>query len=205
MASTVEDPRTMEKCGRPSRQTGKPCGQPAGHGVKGVNSGPCKRHGGALQTVRMATMRRELLADAQAWATDHDADPTDLMLAEVRATSAHAAFVDRLVMAMHEDGKTLPGDIVEWHKLLDRLRRTAAETSHRAIALGLEERRVRMVERLGGVLSASVEAMLVYFAEQLGDALTPEIRQGGLNHLFAALESFEGQAVEELPALGAGA
>lgn len=130
-------------------------------------------------------MRAELLAEARAVARDpsFSGDPAELMLAAIRTSTAHCELVAGRVYSLPADAT----DALEWHRVLDRCQRTAAEAAARGVALNLQERRARTAERIGAAISGALEAGLA----ALGDALTPELRQRMITHTLDYLETLE--------------
>jgi hypothetical protein len=210
MASVTQDLSVTrrERCGV-VRKGNKPCGHPAGWGVPGVSSGPCKKHGGKLPMLHLAVVNRELLADARAWATDHDVSPADLMLAHVRASAAHAALLERKLNGFQEEKgeESTDPELIPWHRMLDLARRTASDTASKAISLGLEERRQQWVEKIGGWMSMGMEAgwsnLKAHVQKEYGVELTASDRDALFEPTLSRIEVLEGQA-EELPGLGEG-
>jgi hypothetical protein len=182
-------------CGVKTR-SGTACRLPAAHGVPGATAGPCARHGGTLPRVRVAAARSELLAEARRWAHDAALDPGEAIYAMVTATAAHAVLVEHRL-------RELPAgdpDVIAWHRTLDAVQRTAAETAARVIALGLEERQQRMAAEQARWFAAAAERGLAALVAITGAPLTVEARLAFRDGFGDALEAMEREAEVALPA-----
>jgi hypothetical protein len=175
-------------CGAKTR-AGTPCRRLAGFATPHPGRGRCRAHGGLAPRAIVAAERAELLAEARRWADDHHADPGDLMLGLVRATSAHAALVERRLRERPDDDSAL----LLWHRLLESVQRTAADVAARAVSLGLEERRQRLAEREAALLAAAITDGL---REAFGDLATVERRTLFADVVERRLLVLEGSAEE---------
>lgn len=116
-------------------------------------------------------------------------DPLQAMLSAVRlAAGIRAAALERVGEI---DAQADPDAYDYASRMLRQTNRELWQASKATIDAGVAERYVRMAERVGGALSAAIEAGLAVAAEAFGDALTPELRQAIVTAQLGRLESFE--------------
>lgn len=160
MAAAASAPPTTQstrtRCGGTSKQTGKPCGHPAGYGTDHVGSGNCKFHGGATPNGAKHA-RKQLAADL---AEQHGSDPHQAIQHELDFESALASLLERDLLALKPD-EVLTGE--QLHQLV-RLRRESGDRrvriAHVAVDAGVAERQMRLNEDFVGRLAAALDAVL---------------------------------------------
>lgn len=188
-------------CGA-TRRDGKVCEHRAGYGTSHPGRGACKHHGGGLPSNRVASLRAEAHEQFGAWA---DIDPAEAIMLCIRITAGEVFWFDAEVarleaeeIVVYETSRTEghgpegPVDVTtttnraqlnilikERQLATDRLFRYSKE----ALALGLEERRVRMAEQwgqlVGGMLRSVLDELKLTAAQQ---ALAPDVVR---RHLLA--------------------
>lgn len=191
------------RCQAHSKRTGLPCGNPALVGLT-----VCRLHGGATklsQTKSFITKARRGQVRGVRLGGSLDVSPTEAMLAMVQEAAANVAAI-RTVISMYNIEVDKDGGIAlpeyygsKYHvdsqvhilvSLYNHERDRLVRYSERAIAAGIEERKVRIAEAQSSRL-----------AQALGKALD------ACAHLMsgAARDEFKRSLATELRKLGAGA
>lgn len=177
-------------CGA-KRRHGGACTRPSGWGTDHVGAGRCKLHGGATPSGSQAANRALLLAEAREWAYDGDVDALELMLSHVRRTAAFAVQIEHRYQQQPDDKG--------WASMADKANRTAADTASRAIALGIAERRVRMVEQEATTLANAIQGALRDLGDRIPVDVLPDFRRAvfsRLSELEAGPDEIEGTVSE---------
>jgi hypothetical protein len=182
----MSHPDTMNaKCGAKGK-TGKPCARPAGAGTDHKGVGRCKHHGGATPNHQKHAARLTALslAEAMAAADGPDLHPEDALLMAVKVQHGMVMWARGMVAELTNTDATGPvgggGDAhprYEPHVLI-RLR---GEEEDRLVKLiktchdiGIAERQVRLMERMGDDLAEFARGILEDFGLS-GDPRAPEI------------------------------
>jgi hypothetical protein len=186
---------TAGKCNARRRDgSGGLCRNVAGKGTDHLGYGPCVRHGGNTPSHVTAAQKAMAATAVATYGLPITIDPRDALLQEVYRTAGHVAFIADQIRALKTDdliwGKTeevdtraseFPGTNTKraavpnvWLQLYDRERKHLVAVAKAAIDAGIEERRVRVAEQMGGQLAAVIRAFIARLgltAEQL--ALVP--------------------------------
>lgn len=177
--STGRDERAL--CGAAKRQGPGNCTQVAGWGTDHVGTGPCKLHGGSTAAHRRRAARL-VLADTVAGLADElrpqvdGVHPFDVLLGAVEGAHLMRLVYERLVHQLapqpSEADSAEPRDALygadhlgdhRSHPLtgdLERWTRTAGDLSSKALAAGIDERRVRLAESQGRLVAEAVGGIL---------------------------------------------
>lgn len=179
MASTGRDERAL--CGAAKRQGSGTCTQPAGWGTDHVGVGRCKLHGGRTSSHSKSAARLVLANTVAELAEDlrpsvEGVHPLDVQLGAVEGAHLMRLVYERLVAQLApQPGDLAAGDAPEHgvevrealygrdhlgdlrtHPLVDALERwtrTAGDLSSKALAAGIDERRVRLAESQGRLVA----------------------------------------------------
>lgn len=167
-------------CGAQRRQGEGTCTQTAGWGTSTPGFGRCKLHGGKTPS-HVAAAAKAIAARAVAtYGLPIEIDPRDALLAEVHRTAGAVAYLAERVRGLSEEeliwgvteeteqGATeFPGVNVKreakpniWRQMLLEERKHLVDVCRVAVAAGIEERRIRLAESLGGQLAAMLRAVL---------------------------------------------
>lgn len=150
-------------CGATTRAGGR-CSQRAGWGTSHVGDGRCKLHGGKAPNAERAAMARRARGEAERLAIDLERhqNPPDVLLAELRRSCALAdLFEDQLArgdarLGMNTElGPKMTIETELWQRERDR----AIQLSVACLKLGLEDRRVKLVEDAGRQLANFTRAI----------------------------------------------
>ena len=180
---TAADPapgHDKPKCGAKKRQGDGCCRRPAGWGTDHPGAGRCKLHGGATASHRDAAMEQQAIEAVKTYGLPRDISPTDALLEEVRYSAGHVAWLRERVAAI--DPEALVWGVTEeaernatefsgtdttraaamnmWLDLYHRERRYLLDLTKTAIAVGIEERRVRLEEAKGQVVAELIRRIL---------------------------------------------
>jgi hypothetical protein len=169
---------------RDKDRRGNLCRLPAGHGTDHVGIGRCARHGGSTPSHQAAAAKEIARRAVETYGLPITMGPREAVLAELYRTLGAVAFIEGQIRALDPEqliwGKTeevdaqateFPGKNTKhaavpnaWIELFKWERKHSLECSKTAVAIGVEEYRIRMVEQMGGQLAAVVRA----YNEQLG-------------------------------------
>lgn len=173
-------------CGQPHTactahtRAGHPCRTPPVHGLT-----VCRMHGGSAPQARAAGVRRVQEAAAVAAVTrlnlNRDVDPGTALLEEVARAAGVVAWLVEKVGSLPDDDAVVRGtrfvrrketsagvetttevgaQVHVWWAMLERERDRLTRACAAALAAGVEERRVRVVERQAEVMGALVREAL---------------------------------------------
>jgi len=178
------------RCGAKTRSGGE-CTKQAGWGTDHPGVARCRLHGGATPTHRAAAQREMAVAAVETYGLPRDIDPHSALLEELHRTAGHVAWLGSQVRSMQPEGLygpvrggggAIPG--VEphvWVRLYREERRHLADVAKTCIAVGIEERRVRIAEDQGRLLAEVIRGVLT----DLGVADLPETPEVVRQHLTA--------------------
>jgi hypothetical protein len=167
------------RCGGTNRQH-QPCGNSAGYKTDHPGSGNCAFHGGSTPSGKTAAMMARATEAVQTYGLPRDISPTDALLEEVRYSAGHVAWLREMVQSFEAGdlvwGKTeevaraggeFPGTDTThaatpniWLELYYRERKHLLDVTKAAIAVGIEERRVRLAEAQGAVVADVIRRIL---------------------------------------------
>lgn len=175
------------KCGGRTRSGGQ-CKNAAGFKTSHPGRGRCALHGGNTPTHIAADNKQQAAAALKTFGLPIEIDPRDALLEEVHRTAGAVAWLHRQVQDLLPDdviwGKTeqvardageFPGTDTTysatahaWVQLWQKERTHLVAVAKAAISAGIEERRVKLAEQQGALLSDVIRRILA----DLG--LTPE-------------------------------
>jgi hypothetical protein len=183
-------PAMKAKCGASTRSGGT-CGLPAGHGTSHVGTGSCRRHGGNTESgIKSAAVAQARTVVPTLYGAGPDIEPTDALLSMVRMAAGHVAYFQSRIQ--EDGGKDGP--------LFDLLRASMKDTaqfSKMALDANVAERRVKLAERIGAMLSAAFEDGIRAVFDGLGRGLPAhEAQLEGVRVFETRLLVLEGTATE---------
>lgn len=183
-----------ERCGAATRAGGA-CGLPAGHGTDHVGIGKCKRHGGSTPNHRKAAKKQQAVAAVATYGLAREIDPHEALLEELHRTAGHVAWLQQVVSDLEQNDLThliVTGggdddrklEVIDerpnvYLDLYQRERKHFTDVAKTCIAVGIEERRVRVAEQTGAVLAQVIRGVL----SDLGVADRPEVPDVVRRHL----------------------
>lgn len=169
------------KCGGPKRDgSGGKCTRPAGWGTGHAGTGRCKLHGGSTPTHEKAGQKALAAEAVKTFGLPREVDPRDALLEEVYRTAGAVDWLHQQVQALTPDdviwGRTeevardsgeFPGTDTTysaaahaWVRLWQEERKHLLAVVKAAIAAGIEERKVRLAEQQGALLSDVIKRIL---------------------------------------------
>jgi hypothetical protein len=173
----VIDHEDTPRCTAKARTTGLRCKR------RPIPGGTvCVIHGGAAPAVRAAAQRRVAMAKAEelarVYGVPQDVGPQEALLTELQRSAGAVAWLNAVVGAMTEDdlvqaipsGATLPAALVELYLRERNHLRQVARDCH---ACGVEERRVRIIEEQGRLVSDAIRTIVAGLGRDPAD---PEVR-----------------------------
>lgn len=177
--------------------SGKRCRQRAGHGTSHAGTGTCRRHGGSTPNGEKAAQAIDAAAAVVTYGLPIETDPHQALIDELYRTAGHVAYLGSIVQQLEKDQLHGPvgggqGGIPEhkpnvWLQMYTAERKHLADVAKTCIAVGIEERRVRVVEQLGEGIAAYTRFVL----ERLGVSLeAPATREA----ITAGLQLIQGGA-----------
>lgn len=170
---------------------GGPCRRPAGWGTNHAGTGRCKLHGGSTSDHVKHAQKAQAAEAVKTFGLPREIDPRDALLEEVYRTAGAVDWLHKQVQALTPDdviwGRTeevqrdageFPGTDTTYAatahafvQLWQKERAHLVAVCKAAIQAGIEERRVRLAEQQGALLSDVIKRIL-------GDlGLTPEQQQ----------------------------
>jgi hypothetical protein len=175
------------KCGGKTRTGGK-CKNAAGFKTSHPGRGRCAHHGGNTPTHVASDAKAQAAEAVKTFGLPREIDPRDALLEEVYRTAGAVDWLHKQVQALspddviwgrteevHKDAGEFPGvdttyaaTAHAWVGLWQAERRHLLAVCKAAVAAGIEERRVRLAEQQGALLSDVIRRILA----DLG--LTPE-------------------------------
>lgn len=171
-----------EICGA-TKRNGDPCGRTPGWGTPHPGYGNCKNHGGCTPNgIKHAA--EEAARDAvQRYALPREIDPHDALIEELERTAGWVAFLNEQVQAISEvndmrqlkgGGKDgIPEEVPHiWIQMLKDERIHLVNVAKTCVAVGIEERRVKMAEEQGQLMAQVVRGILA----DLDIPLSPEVQ-----------------------------
>jgi hypothetical protein len=179
---------TKQKCGAKAR-SGNPCGRPAGWGTPHPGVGRCKMHGGSTPTGIKSAQNQMAATAVKTYGLPVEIDPHEALLEELHRTAGHVAWLRTKIAAL-EDGE-LHGPVGGgehshareephvWVRLYQEERVHLTRIAKVCVEVGIEERRVRLAERMGELFAGALQRIL----EDLGVADHPEAPKVVRRHL----------------------
>lgn len=152
------------------------CLRPAGWGTPHVGIGRCKLHGGNTPSHIQSAEKVQLAVVAEQYGLPREIDPTAALLEELHRTAGMITFYELTVI----ESETITESTQFGEQPTAAVKLLAAERTHFAklaadcVRLGLEERRVQMIERDARAVAQAIRGIL----GDLGvadDPRTPEI------------------------------
>jgi hypothetical protein len=191
----VTDERNYPTCGAKKRQGEGHCTRPAGWGTDHPGFGACKLHGGKTQSHEVAAQKQEAKVAVEKFGLPREVDPHTALIEELHRSAGIVAFLVQQTQGLDTDdmhgpvGQSGDGHHARreahvWIRMLaderDRLR-VVAKT---CVDVGIEERRVRLIEQAGELLATAIRGVLDEFG-LLSDPRTPDIVRRHLAQLEA--------------------
>lgn len=175
-------------CGAKTRSGGL-CGKPAGWGTP-VKTGRCKLHGGATPSHVKAAEKQQAVAAVATYGLPRDVEPHTALLEELHRTAGHVAWLATVVADLEQDDLThlvvanegrddnrlevIDERTNEFVKLYQQERKHLTAVAKTCIDVGIEERRVRVVEQWGEGIAAYTRALLARLGVDIEAAKTRE-------------------------------
>lgn len=169
MPGVVYSGTMTEFCGSPKRRGGT-CQQPAGAGTDHLGSGRCKFHGGSSPAGKKFAAKEALRKGTAFYGDPVNVTPGEALLAEVRRTAGHVAFLEARVARADlavvegtnapEDPKAVASRVEVLRHAYQSERKHLTQVCQVALHAGVEERAVRVAERWGGELANVLGAIL---------------------------------------------
>jgi hypothetical protein len=166
-----------ETCGAKTRSGGR-CGQPAGAGTDHIGYGACKFHGGCVPSHRIAAKRAQAAKAVATYGLPREVDPHTALLEELHRTAGHVAYLGTVVADLDQENLKQyasagsfrsVADGVEralvwekpsvWLDLYERERKHLAAVAKTCVDVGIEERRIRLVEHQGELLAQVIRGI----------------------------------------------
>ena len=152
-------------CGgqRSGQPKGVLCTRPKGWGTDHPGVGRCKRHGGATPNHRKAAAKESAEAAVALYGLPREIEPHEALLEELHRTAGHVAWLEQIIRAgeiakeLNPTGKRRAVKLDQavfgggdqpsvWLDLYERERKHLKDVAKTCIALGIEERRVQILE-----------------------------------------------------------
>lgn len=176
-------------CGAKTRKGGT-CKRPAGWGTSHVGYKTCKLHGGSMPTHVKSAQNEQALEAVQKYALPIKTDPHEALIDELERTAGWIAFLNEQVQALDSEsdmlrlkggGKDGIPEVVPdtWIQMLNNERAHFVHVAKTCIAVGIEERRVKIAEQQGELIAGLVRGLL----EDLNIPITDEVRKVVRNRL----------------------
>lgn len=170
-------------CGAKKRRQEDTCRRGAGWGTDHPGWGRCKLHGGSAPSGRAAAKRAAAEHAVVTYGLAVEIDPHEALEQELWRTQGHVQYLGWLVSDLEQrDLKqyqhTDDGGMIErpaiWVELYQRERKHLTEVAKTCINVGIEERRVRVIESLGSEIAEFGRRL----AARLGhDPADPAVRE----------------------------
>lgn len=163
-----------ELCGH-TKKDGSTCRQAAGMGTQHKGHGRCKWHGGNTPS-EIKAQAKAALKRGDLWYGDPvDITPEEAVLEEVRRTAGHVRFLEEQIATLSSES-LLTDDLPEDEARTSAVRREEAKRRYEylyplerahllkvcqvAMHAGVEERRVRVAERIGNAMAVVLQGVL---------------------------------------------
>lgn len=172
MSTTIamtEQPGPKPRCGAKKR-AGGPCGRPAGWGTDHVGRGRCKLHGGSTPTQKKAVAKQDAAALARVYGMPQETTHQDAAEQELWRAQGIVTWLADQVAALEVDDAYGPvggGEFSKprqephaWIAMLGSERDRLARAIRLCHDLGMDERRVRVAEQIGGMLATTIGGVL---------------------------------------------
>jgi hypothetical protein len=190
--STSPVPAGHERCGALKRDgSGEGCKLPAGHGTDHVGTGKCRRHGGNTASHKAAGKKQQAVVAVATYGLPRDVEPHTALLEELHRTAGHVGWLSLVVRELEQGELHGPvggaqGGIPEhkphvWVQMYAAERRHLAAVAKTCIDVGIEERRVRVVEQWGEGIAAYTRALLARLGVDLEAERTREAVSASLS------------------------
>lgn len=177
------------RCGAKTR-AGTPCKRGAGAGTEHVGIGCCKLHGGSTPNHIKSAQNQRALEAVQKYAIPIKTDPHEALIFELERTAGWVAFLNEQVQGIEKIGHMrqlkgggkdgIPEEVPHiWIQMLKDERSHLLNVAKTCIAVGIEERRVKLAEQQGELLADFVRGLL----EDLKIPITDEVRKVVRNRL----------------------
>jgi hypothetical protein len=165
--------------------SGERCKQPAGHGVPGVKTGKCSKHGGCTPTHKRHAEAEMARAAVERYGLSVNIDPGVALLKEVARSYGAVLHLEAKVAELAElygetfhvsgiaTGEAKPH--VLWVMLMAE-RKRHADVCADTLRANVDQRAIRLAEQFAPSIAAGFEA----FARMLGhDPQSAEVREAG--------------------------
>lgn len=168
-------------CGAKTRK-GEPCGRPRGWGTPHPGYGNCKNHGGCTPNGIKAAEKEAAGQAVAVYGLPREIDPHAALIEELHRTAGHVAYMAQMIRDLEGDSALKQyqrGDngTIErpsvWIELYHEERKHFASVAKTCIAVGIEERRVKLAEQQGELMAQVVRGILA----DLDVDLTPEVQK----------------------------
>lgn len=177
-----------ERCGAKTRSGGH-CRLPAGHGTDHVGIGRCRRHGGNTPAHREHAQRELAERAVVAYGLPRAVSPHQALEEELHRTAGHVAWLAGVIgdLEKHQlygpvgsaDGYPRQEPHV-WLRLYHEERAHLARIAKTCVDVGIEERRVRVLEQAGQQLADVVRGIVTALGHDLRDPAVERIVRGQL-------------------------
>lgn len=171
-----------EQC-RAKTRNGGTCKQPAGHGTTHVGVGRCKLHGGASPQAerggRAELERRRAAIAVSTYGLPRDVSPHQALEEELHRTAGHVAWLSLVVQDLEKEDlwqRVGGGEYSDaeakasiWVKLYAEERAHLTRVAKTCADVGIDERRVRVLEQAGEQLAQVVRGIVVALGHDLAD------------------------------------
>ena len=165
-------------CGRPRSKNADrlACTLRAGQHTTHLGYGPCKHHGGALQSVKKAADMVNARRAVQVLGLPRDISPQTALLERVHALAGIVDWIEQILRGKEQESlvwgvsertddgekttvKEIAGPTV-WLRLHQEYQRDLVKTCEVAIKCGLAERQVQLAESEGRLIARVIESVL---------------------------------------------
>lgn len=188
------EPADPRFCNAKKRQGEGHCTRPAGWGTDHAGQGRCKLHGGKTQSHVAAARQAAAHVAVSKFGLPREIDPHTALIEELHRSAGIVAFLTDQVQgldtaAMHGPVGGGPDshprrEAHVWIRMLAEERLQLTRVAKTCVDVGIEERRVRMIEQAGEMLATAIRGVLDEFG-LLGDPRTPDIVRRHLSQLEA--------------------
>jgi hypothetical protein len=174
--ATNENGHRYETCGAARKHDRGPCTRPAGWGTSHPGTGYCKLHGGSTPSGEQHGKKLAAQKAVAAFGLPREIDPDQALMEELWRCAGLVAFFERLIStgelpaeenatgrkrAVRLTQATMAGEQPSvWYAMFAQERDRMHAVAKTCKAVGIEERRVRVVEELGGQIAQVLRNVL---------------------------------------------
>ena len=178
-------------CPATSKQTGGPCQKRAGWGTTHLGDGLCRFHGGAGRSGERHAEKAAAVRLAHEFGLPRDVEPHQALLEELHRSAGWVQWLQDTVVDLgsgelvkeHQSENGTFKSVSPYYELLADERKRLSEVAQACIKAGVEERRVRVIERSAEFAAQAIRDVLTRLGHRLDEPAVADAVRASLTVL----------------------